>query len=72
MSTRQIEWTEIVRLADGEHQPGDRTTYSADVATKYIALGWAMDPATEETGERRPGANGPLNIDTVTQKASAT
>jgi len=71
MSTRRIEWTEMVRIHDGEHQPGDRTTYPKAEADQYIGLGWAKCVETGETGERKPGANGPLSVDKVTQEVGA-
>lgn len=61
---RQIEFTEAVRIHDGQHMAGDRKSYPADEAGEYIRLGWARDPETGEEGTRKPGAQA-LQVNSV-------
>ena len=64
---RKIEFTETVRLGTTTYVDGDRKSFPADEAQQYIDLGWAKDPETGEQGERKPGANGPLVAEKITQ-----
>lgn len=55
--TRQVEWTEEPHYMLGKTPrfPGDRDTFPKARADKYIEIGVAMDPATGEKNERKPG-----------------
>lgn len=64
---RRIEFTETVRLGATTYEAGDRKAFPPDEAQQYIDLGWAKDPETGEQGERKPGSNGPLKADKVSQ-----
>ena len=49
---------------------GDVSTVSDEVGNICLGHGWAKDvDGVVETGERKPGANGPLVPDKVNQKA---
>lgn len=66
MSERLIEFTELVRLpGKREYKANARDHFPKDEAQRYIDLGWAKDPETDEQGERKPGANGPVEPNSV-------
>ena len=69
MTTRKVEIIskEIRGTSKGTVHGGDSLSFPTEEATSYINLGWARDPETGEIGERRPGANGPIDIHKVTQ-----
>lgn len=55
---RLIEFTEKdgCGIGDRFYAEGARDSFPDAEAAQYIALGWAKDPNTGETGERKPGA----------------
>ena len=55
---RLIEFTEDdgCGIGDRFYAKGARDTFPDDEAAQYIKLGWARDPVTGDTGERKPGA----------------
>jgi hypothetical protein len=65
---KQVEFTETVKIGYETYEEGDRKSFDDEEAAQYIALGWAKDPETGETGERKPGANGPVVPAKVSQK----
>ena len=72
MSTRRVTWLEDVKLRGGRNRTeGDTTTEPAEDAARYIDNGWAQDAETGETGERKPGANGPIIPASTKQSISA-
>lgn len=61
MTTRRLEITED-ELLDGtiRYYKGDIKSFPKEKADRWIARGWAKDVETGEQGERKPGANGPV------------
>ena len=68
MKTRTVEFLEPVRHSGTEYPKG-HATLPEELAKAFINLGWCKDSATDECGDRKPGANGPISIAKVTQKA---
>jgi len=67
--TRQIEWTEVPHYMLGRNPrfPGDRDTLPKAEADTYVEIGVAMDPATGEKNERKPGQHS-IVVDDITQQ----
>ena len=64
---RRIEITEEL-LRDGTqvYRQGDIVSVDPVKAQQWLDLGWARDPETGETGERKPGA-APITPDSLQQ-----
>lgn len=64
-----------VRITEGLLKDGTNTYVKDDVKTmddatanRFISAGWAEDVLTGERGERKPGANGPIEIQPIRQR----
>jgi hypothetical protein len=63
----RVEFTETVKIGTQTYEAGDCLSFPDDEAQRYVDLGWAKNPETGEQGERKPGANGPVVPNTVSQ-----
>lgn len=70
MSTRLIEFTEEeTRIGTRTYLKGASDYFPKAEADEYIGLGWAKDPETGETGERKPGAQR-IKVENASQQVS--
>lgn len=71
MSKRRVEFLEPVRLGRNQHEQGDICSFPTAEADQYIAFGWCKCCETDETGERKPGAQA-LHVHDSEQESSRT
>lgn len=65
MDLRRVEIVSaVLKLGEITYYAGDVKSLPRSEADSYIALGWAKDHDTGETGERVPGAQR-LNVDST-------
>ncbi len=67
LKTRQVEFTESVKLGTSAFAEGDRHTFPEEEASEYIRLGWCKCVETGEQGERKPGQQ-KINIHATRQE----